>query len=292
MEFAYLGSINSYIKNGEMQKKWNMKKSTNNFAADGTMSIGEWIKKQTEKADSFSLNDDNTNKSDERLNDIHNKLYCGKKLTLDEEQYLQKKDPVTYRQLKASEAEQKSYEEELKRCRTKEEVSRVRMAHTASSLSVVNSVKNNPNIPEGQKLALVSGELQKIKALDKITEKFVKSGRYAKLPTDNEKLTAEKLLSEAEQNEINSAAEPDEENIQKAENAKNTEDISDFPDEEEKNAAQKILSDDEITRIDAENSPEVRKLKRAKYHFGEMENRDAVNAPDLSPVLRSLNIEV
>lgn len=288
MEFAYLGSINSYIKNGEMQKKWNMKKSTNNFAADGTMSIDEWIKKQTEKADSFSLNDDNINKSDERLNDIHNKLYCGKKLTLDEEQYLQKKDPMAYRQLKASEAEQKSYEEELKRCRTKEEVSRVRMAHTAASLSVVNSVKNNPNIPEGQKLALVSGELQKIKALDKITEKFVKSGRYAKLPTDNEKLTAEKLLKEAEQNEIASSAEIDKDKTDNTEDAKvNT----DSPDAEEKSAAEKILSDDEITRIDAENAPEVRKVKRAKYQYGDIDSRDTVNAPNLSPAPRTLNIE-
>lgn len=288
MEFAYLGSINSYIKNGEMQKKWNMKKSTNNFAADGTLSIGEWIKKQTEKTDSFSLNDDNTDKSDERLNDIHNKLYCGKKLTLDEEQYLQKKDPIAYRQLKASEAEQKSYEEELKRCRTKEEVSRVRMAHTASSLSVVNSVKNNPNIPEGQKLALVAGELQKIKALDKITEKFVKSDKYAKLPTDNEKLEAEKLLKKAEQNDINSAAETDKEK------PKNEEDVkvsTDSPDAEEKTTAEKVLSDDEITRIDAENSPEVRKLKRAKYQYGDMESRNTVNAPNLSPAPRSLNIE-
>lgn len=288
MEFAYLGSINSYIKNGEMQKKWNMKKSTNNFAADGTMSIDEWIKKQTEKADSFSLNDDNTNKSDERLNDIHNKLYCGKKLTLDEEQYLQKKDPMAYRQLKASEAEQKSYEEELKRCRTKEEVSRVRMAHTSASLSVVNSVKNNPNIPEGQKLALVSGELQKIKALDKITEKFVKSGRYAKLPTDNEKLEAEKLLKEAEQNEIASSAEIDKDKTDNTEDAKvNT----DSPDAEEKSAAEKILSNDEITRIDAENAPEVRKVKRAKYQYGDIDSRDTVNAPNLSPAPGTLNIE-
>lgn len=271
-----------------MQKKWNMKKSTNNFAADGTMSIDEWIKKQTEKADSFSLNDDNTNKSDERLNDIHNKLYCGKKLTLDEEQYLQKKDPMAYRQLKASEAEQKCYEEELKRCRTKEEVSRVRMAHTAASLSVVNSVKNNPNIPEGQKLALVSGELRKIKALDKITEKFVKSGRYAKLPTDNEKLEAEKLLKEAEQNEIESSAE-----IHK-ENTDNTEDSNvstDSPDAEKKSAAEKILSDDEITRIDAENAPEVRKVKRAKYQYGDIDSRDTVSAPNLSPAPRTFNIE-
>ena len=271
-----------------MQKKWNMKKSTNNFAADGTMSIDEWIKKQTEKADSFSLNDDNTNKSDERLNDIHNKLYCGKKLTLDEEQYLQKKDPMAYRQLKASEAEQKSYEEELKRCRTKEEVSRVRMAHTAASLSFVNSVKNNPNIPEGQKLALVSGELQKIKALDKITEKFVKSGRYAKLPTDNEKLEAEKLLKEAEQNEIASSAEIDKDKTDNTEDAKvNT----DSPDAEEKSVAEKILSDDEITRIDAENAPEVRKVKRAKYQYGDIDSRDTVNAPNLSPAPGTLNIE-
>lgn len=288
MEFAYLGSINSYIKNGEMQKKWNMKKSTNNFAADGTLSIGEWIKKQTEKTDSFSLNDDNTNKSDERLNDIHNKLYCGKKLTLDEEQYLQKKDPMAYRQLKASEAEQKSYEEELKRCRTKEEVSRVRMAHTSASLSVVNSVKNNPNIPEGQKLALVSGELRKIKALDKITEKFVKSGRYAKLPTDNEKLEAEKLLKEAEQNEIESSAETHKENTDNTEDAKVS---TDSPDAEEKAAAEKVLSDDEITRIDAENAPEVRKVKRAKYQYGDIDSRDTVSAPNLSPAPRTLNIE-
>lgn len=290
MEFAFLGSINSYIKNSKMQKKWDMKKSTNNFAADGTMSISEWIDKQTKKADSFSLSDNTSCNKDERLSNIHTKLYSGQKLTLDEEQYLQKKDPAAYRQLKASEAEQKSYEEELKRCRTKDEVSRVRMTHIGASLSFVNSVKNNPNIPQGQKLALVSGELQKIKALERITTKFIKSGRYAKLPTDNEKRAAEKLLSEAERSELSKAAEPsvsDEANVQKSENAEISEDKAFCPDHEED-----VLSDDDITRIEAESSPEVRKLKRTKIPYGDIDGADIGGAAVYSSTPKSLNIEI
>ena len=262
-----------------MQQKWMLKKSNGNFKADGTKSIGEWIEKQKKNSSSsfgITRNEDTT---DKMLQDINNKLAVGKKLTLEEREYLRQKNPQLYRQLEQQEAEEKQYKEDLKHCKTKEDVQKLKMSKVAASLSVVNSVKNNPNIPEGAKLGLIAAEQQKMRAIEEATVKFVQSERYAKLPTEAEKAEAERILQEAEEERLDleqndreevSADVPTKEAAQMEASSAENEKAVDF-------SAGKDI--DKTVEKDPESSPEVRKLKRAEKEYNgritETENASA-----------------
>lgn len=198
MDFALMDSVRSYVKSLDMLTKWQNKKLTGNFTS------------QSEKTTS-GVNQNETNKSDSGMMDkIRSKLLQGQKLTAEEMTYLQQNSPLTYQSVKKLEAEQKAYERELKKCSTKEDVEKLRISKLSSSLSTIRSVSNNPNIPEGQKLAICTAELQRVNALQKVTNDFVKSGEYAKLPDEAEK-NAESAdnAAEKEQTEAISDAKTD-----------------------------------------------------------------------------------
>lgn len=279
MDFTSIGSMHNYINTTKMQQKWKLKKSNGNFKADGTKSIGEWIEKQKKNSSNsidITRNEDTT---DKMLQDINNKLAVGKKLTLEEREYLRQKNPQLYRQLEQQEAEEKQYKEDLKHCKTKEDVQKLKMSKVAASLSVVNSVKNNPNIPEGAKLGLIAAEQQKMRAIEEATVKFVQSERYAKLPTEAEKAEAERILQEAEEERLDleqndreevSADMPTKEAAQMEASSAENEKAVDF-------SAGKDI--DKTVEKDPESSPEVRKLKRAEKEYNgritETENASA-----------------
>ena len=222
MDFSVMQSIGKYTKNMEMQMKWKRKKANSDFTADGSTKLSDSIARQAEE-----IRKSQADGSSKLSAQIRTKLATGKKLTQEEMDYLQKHDPQTYQKAKSIEEEQKSYEEELKRCRTKEDVQRVKMNHTAASLSTVNNVKNNPAIPEGAKLGIMCQELMKSRALEETLGEFVKSGRYAQLPTEAEKAEAEKTLKEAKEAEL--GMEDSAESIEKTDN-----------DEKEVNSAESI----------------------------------------------------
>lgn len=179
----------------EMQMKWQRKKETGDFTADGSTKL-DAVGRQAEE-----IRKANADGSTKMAKQIDLKLNSGKKLTAEEMEYLQTHDPQKYQRVKQIEAEQKNYENELKRCKTKDEVQQLRMAHTAASLSAVNSIKNNPAIPEEKKLELIMQEHRKNQAFTETTAEFVESGKYAKLPTEEERQKAEKDLKEAEEAE-------------------------------------------------------------------------------------------
>ncbi|MBR1744197.1 MAG: hypothetical protein IJ733_20520 [Lachnospiraceae bacterium] len=53
-------------------------------------------------------------------------------------------------------------------------------------LAQLKEVANNPNIPEGEKLAQIEKIHAKAKLVQKVQNKFVKSSVYAALPTEEE----------------------------------------------------------------------------------------------------------
>lgn len=275
MNFFTVQSLNNYTKNLGMQMKWQRKKETSDFTADGSTKITDPVRKQAEE-----IRKSRADGSDEMSSQIRLKLNTGKKLTAEEMEYLQKHDPQTYQKVKSIEAEQKQLEKELKECKTKEEVQRVRMTHTAQSLSAVNSIKNNPVIPEGQKLGLIMQEYQKHLALEETAQEFVESGRYAKLPTEEERRKAEEDLKEAKEAELgieDPAKDPEkEEKAEESEGAKDGAESAVSAEKAEKSelteaeVRQKkadmdaMLKEKELTRMEAENTPEALKVKRAR----------------------------
>lgn len=278
MNIFMMQSLGTYTKNMEMQMKWQQKKAKNDFTADGSTKLKDPTAQQAEE-----IRRAQADGSSKLSAQIRTKLATGKKLTQEEMDYLQKNDPQTYQKAKAIEDEQKSYEEELKRCKTKEDVQRVKMNRTAASLSVVNNVKNNPAIPEGAKLGIMWQELMKNRALEETISKFVESGRYAQLPTEAEKMEAEKTLKEAQSAEL--GIEDSTENTEKAdtdENKTNTDSIKDdISDAETKEASvhesvqksRAVLQEHKITLAEAETTPEALKVKHAKVQAAYKESQ-------------------
>ena len=271
MDFSVMQSIGNYTKNMEMQMKWKQRKANNDFTADGSTTLRDSIARQAEE-----IRKSQADGSSKLSAQIRTKLAAGKKLTQEEMDYLQKNDPQTYQKAKAIEEEQKCYEEELKRCRTKEDVQRVKMNHTAASLSTVNNVKNNPAIPEGAKLGIMWQELMKTRALEETMGEFVKSGRYAQLPTEAEKAKKKKALKEAKEAEL--GMEDSVESTEKADNDGKEVNEDRAPEGISEDAGKDIslhgsvqrnravLQERRMTVAEAETTPEALKVKRAKAH--------------------------
>ncbi len=269
MDFSKISSLSGYMKNMKLQTKWNRKKETNDFESQSKKSE---LQRKNEMFKASYLEQREENKVDEALQTINNKIAAGTDLTPNEMQYLKSKNPIMYQKLMAAEAEKKNYEKELKDCKTKEEVEKLKMSKVSSAMSAINSVKSNPNIPEGTRLSIAQGEMKRLQDLEKIADKFEKSGDYAKLPTDAEKRKAETEIADAERNE----AKKPYANIQISENKEidnpdsqneiitDSESVTSDEKTENNSVKEVIDSDDTMTLIEAESTPEAEKLKRSK----------------------------
>lgn len=120
-------------------------------------------------------------------------------------------------------------------------------------------------------------------ALEETISEFVKSGRYAQLPTEAEKLEAEKAVEEAKAAEL--GIEDPVENTEEADADKseiNEEHIAeDISDDTEKDTSihdsppqnRGILQEHQKTLSEAETTPEALKVKRAKARAAYKENQ-------------------
>ncbi len=265
MNFFSMQSMGSYMKNAKMQMKWQQKKSSGDFRSNSAKETYDPVREQLEQIRQ-SQNDGSAKLSQQ----IDLKLKSGKKLTAEEMEYLKNTNPTAYQKAKEVEMEKASYERELKRCKTKDEVQRVKMAHVGAALSAVNTIQNNPNIPKEKKYELIMHELHKNAAVQESTRVFVESGRYAQLPTEAEKQKAEQDLAEAKKDELGIQ---DPEEIAKEEASKDPEaaegetaspGTEEGKAEERETRAKAVAAEREITRMEAEVTPEALKVKRAK----------------------------
>ncbi|MGN0690380.1 MAG: hypothetical protein ACI4KH_08185 [Oscillospiraceae bacterium] len=155
----------------------------------------------------------------------------------------------------------------MKHCKTKEDVQKLKMNRVSASLSAVNHIKNNPNIPEGAKLGFMVQIQHEMKAIEETTDKFIKSDKYSAIPTEAEKAKADKILSDAEKEKLN----PDK---------KTTEEVSSEFIKDTAEVAKKFESISEITKsehtvteiegaekIKPESSPKVKKVKKAENGY-------------------------
>jgi len=280
MSIMMVTSLHTYTKNMDMKMKWQKKQTSGDYTADGKTSLSSSVQDQLN-----SIRESHKDGSSQMAGQIELKLMSGKRLTAAEMDYLKEHDPQTYQKAKAIEMEREAYERELKNCKTKEEVERVKAAHAAAALDRVNDIKNNPNIPGGKKLELIKQEHAKASALDDTIRTFVKSGEYSKLPTEAERLKAEKDMEEARREELGLEDESQEKTAEKEE-ADSTEETgsttrkTDFLGKEETPAedgsitkalldaeareAKTAIARPKMTRAQAEVTPEARKVRQAK----------------------------
>lgn len=194
MNFMMTGSIYSYTQNLKLSKKWDIKKTNGNYlqksdskqTGNTNSSIYSEFEQYREQLEQIQKQNDPDRVS------LYAKLQTGKKLSAQEMDYLRTNDPVSYQKAKEIEAERESYKQELKRCRTKEDVERLRTTHVAMRLAVANSISHNANIPKLTKMQLMVAEYAKVKGLEEETRIFKASQNYAHMPTDAEQRQAEK----------------------------------------------------------------------------------------------------
>ena len=270
MSFTMINSLDMYAKNLKMQMKWEQKKATNDYAADGTTSIADKLRK--EAAEQLSALEGSSSQA--TMSGIQAKLMAGRKLTSAEMEYLKKNDPNTYQQAKYREMERKAFEQRLRSCKTKEEVQRLKAAHMAASLDRVKDINNNPNISSGEKLKLTIEEHQKVCTISDATTRFTESSDYKRLPTEAEKRKAEKDMKEAKEAEQKGETKEKQEIPKDKDTESGKVVISQDEDKElsqeptpadtQAAKARQLAASSKKTRIEAELTPEAQKLKRSR----------------------------
>ncbi len=216
------GTIRNNVKMAQLDNQWQQKKENGNiFKKEMTaqemqlMQFKEDIQKMREG---------------DQMNSISSKLTSGMELTPEEIEYLQKNAPQLYQEYVKLKQEKQAYERQLKNCKTKEDVNRLKVNKMNSFLSEAKTITNNPNIPKGKKKELLEKILMRTTGVEKIHQKFIASGRYEALPTEQEK--AEEAKEKAEQTASVAQEEKNEDTILKEE-----EEV--IPDSEDKNLQSK-----------------------------------------------------
>ncbi|MBR2875956.1 MAG: hypothetical protein IKC01_02355 [Clostridia bacterium] len=271
--FGLMTSLNHLRKNAALESKWEKRKQEG-FSTEG---LTERQKDNVNFINAYKEQQE-MHPEDKEMQRITNKIYAGGDLTEQEMQYLQKKNPVLYQKMRAIEAEAKQYEEDLKRCKTKDEAQRIKMNRINSSVASIRSVESNPNISDADKLAFAQAEQAKMREIEKITVKFIESGAYAALPTDAEKFQTEKELEEAKREELQkpeTEKTQESETVQKTEGGKQkTEGVKTATSEEIAEAVKVLvgkntetefkIGDNKRNETEIELSDEFRKIKNSK----------------------------
>lgn len=277
MSFTMVNSLDMYAKNLKMQMKWEQKKATKDYSADGTTSIADKLRK--EAAEQLSALEESSSQA--TMSGIQAKLMAGRKLTSAEMEYLKKNDPDAYQQAKYREMERKAFEQRLRSCKTKEEVQRLKAAHMAASLDRVKDINNNPNISGGEKLKLTIEEHQKVSTVSDATNRFTQSSDYKRLPTEAEKRKAEKDLKEAKEAEQKGETKKNQDIQEEKTDAPKAADTDpsktadgkkqDMESEKEPTPAdtqaakaKQLRASSKKTRAEAELTPEAQKVKRSR----------------------------
>ena len=125
-------------------------------------------------------------KEAEYTNGIANKVMSGKTLSSEEIEYLQQKNPALLQEYREMQEEKKSYERQLRQCKTKEEVERVRVNKINGYLAQAKSISHNAVIPKGEKKAMLEKIMARLTNMEKVYVKFVKSEQYRKMPREQE----------------------------------------------------------------------------------------------------------
>ena len=194
MDLFSIGTAYASVKTLRLQSKWDQKR------ASGDVTAHDDPMKKTQAAAAWQqIVDDQKEDVDDRLKKISEKALSGKKLTPSEREYLKAKDPELYQKIVLVEEDAKSYEREIRRCRTKEDVQRLKMARLSTSMQRIKAVENDPAIPTEKKLEACRLEDLRCGKFRDIERTFVEKGEYAKLPTEAEEAKARKEAADAEE---------------------------------------------------------------------------------------------
>ena len=189
------GTIRNSVSLAALDSKWQQKKQDISKGSKEDLTTEERVLQRfQEQADSI--------REGKKPADIDAKLQAGGKLTAEEIEYLKKNDPEALKEYEEVQRERESYKKQLKNCKSKEEVEKLKMTKMGHYMAEAKEITNDPYIPKAQKYKLMKKMLKKTSAVETEQEKFLQSLKYAKLPEEEkEARKKEHIDDEAQQEE-------------------------------------------------------------------------------------------
>lgn len=171
------GTIKNAVKLDMLSRSWEQKKNSNQILSRKKKNDRANMSQEQRMLEQFK-EQMAQNRESSRNAEIASKIMNGEDLTREEEQYLAQNNPgqlSNYRQVKAERA---AYEEKLKKCKTKDEVQRLK---TNTMNAYLAELKAAPGCAKAAKAMEILG---KVKNVLKAEKHFIEAGGYAKLPTE------------------------------------------------------------------------------------------------------------
>ena len=200
--FTMAGTIKRSVRMAALDQKWQQKK--NSFGQD-KKKLTEMTAEERQLQD-FREQAEQMRKSQKHAN-IDAKLAAGEELTPEEIEYLRQNNPQALKDYEDTQKERENYKRALRNCRTKEEVERLKYAKMGQFMAEAKKISSNAYIPKGKKVALLKRILQQATAVEDEHKEFLKTSRYASLPTEEEAREAEKAEKEQREAETTGADE-------------------------------------------------------------------------------------
>lgn len=172
------GTVRSALTLTSMDSKWQQKKQQNPVKKDEELTADQRELQRFQE----QLKEMRENK----LPDINTKLLSGGKLTREEIEYLRKNDPQKLKEYEEIQQERESYKKQLKSCKSKEEVERLKMTRMGQYMSQAKGIASDSVIPKSEKYKLMVKLLAEATGVAKEHIKFTQSLRYAQLPEEDE----------------------------------------------------------------------------------------------------------
>ena len=188
------GTIKNSVALASLESKWQQKKQDISKGSKEDLTAEERdLQRFQEQADSI--------RESRKPANIDAKLEAGAELTAEEIEYLKKNNPEALKEYKEIRRERENYKKQLKNCRSKEEVDKLKMTKMGQYMAEAKKITNDPHIPKGQKYKLMKKMLKKISAVEEEHEKFLQSLRYAELPEEEKEAEKKKHMDETAQKE-------------------------------------------------------------------------------------------
>lgn len=255
--FTMAGTIKRSVRMATLDQKWQQKK--NSFGQD-KKKLTEMTAEERQLQD-FREQAEQMRKSQKHAN-IDAKLAAGEELTPEEIEYLRQNNPQALKDYEDIQRERENYKRALRNCRTKEEVERLKYTKMGQFMAEAKKISSNACIPKGKKVALLKRILQQATAVEDEHKEFLKTSRYASLPTEEEAREAEKAEKEQREAETTGADETENTEEVKDTDAEDAEDVKDSDAEGTKDTGAESANHTKKTPLP--NTPELPKDTRRK----------------------------
>lgn len=174
-----VGTVRNQVKLDSLNSQWQLKKQTAGQSKNTELTAEEReLQFLQEQADSV--------RKGNQYAAIDAKIKSGATLTADEIEYLRANNPSALKAYEDAKREKEEYKNQLKNCRTKEDVERLKLQKMGCFMAEAKEISNNPYIPKGKKLEMMGKLLSEVTNVAAAHIEFTQSQAYRDLPTEEE----------------------------------------------------------------------------------------------------------